>query len=80
MERSLRVKARLNCAIILNECFTIGFEVNLDIDSKRGSFVQGSECKEVWRQDELSIWNDSVLVSTCEKSFQNNIDLILAAQ
>lgn len=40
MGRSLREKACLNCVRILNECFTIGFEVNLDIGSKRGSFEQ----------------------------------------
>lgn len=80
MERSLRAKARLNCVIILNECFTIGFEVNLDIGSKRGSFEQSNECKEVWKQEEFSICNHSGIVSAGEKSFQNNIDLILAAQ
>ena len=78
--RSLREKLGLNCVRILKECFTIGFEVNLDMESKRGSFEHRSECKEVWRQEEFSIRNHSGVVSPDGESFQNNIDLMLAAQ
>lgn len=76
-ERSLREKNHLNCIQILKERFTIGFEVHLDIGSKRGGLEQSKEYRDVWQQDEFSNCNH---LSLNEDSFQYSIVLMLAAQ